>query len=112
MANLINRGKSFYTDEYIMRKWFIPKNEVFQFVSIYPRMRGMKILFRIFINLLFIFYYQKLKRLIQSKKKLIRKIKRDMKKNRVSRSSLEEESKEQDPLDNDGDKTVRKKIGI
>lgn len=76
LAKLINHGKYVYTDEYLLKKWFIPKNYVFNFISVYPRIKGLKILFRIFINLIFFFFYKKLKNIIQEKEKLIKEVRK------------------------------------
>jgi len=42
-----------YTEKYQQHKTLRPVNSQFTFVSIYPRIKGLKILFRIFINLAF-----------------------------------------------------------
>jgi hypothetical protein len=49
-----------YSEGYKGKKLYTPSNESFQFVSIYPRIRGFKILLRIIANLLFLFFFEKL----------------------------------------------------
>ena len=60
--------KLFYSDEYLTRKVFVPRNRSFQFVSIYPRIRGLKIILRVMVNILYIFLVQILKNDSKSKK--------------------------------------------
>lgn len=47
---------SFYSEQYKHQKAFHTENEEFQFVSIYPRFRGLKVILRIIVNSLFILF--------------------------------------------------------
>ena len=40
---------------------FVPVNRAFKFVSIYPRLRGLRVLLRFLINVLYIWLFNKLK---------------------------------------------------
>lgn len=65
LAKLFMSNK-LYTEKYIELKRYIPKNRYFQFVSIYPRIRGFKILLRILINILFFIFARKLAKTLES----------------------------------------------
>jgi hypothetical protein len=53
---------SVYEEEYIKSHTYIPRNSLFKFESVYPKMRATKILMRMIINLFYIFFLCKMKR--------------------------------------------------
>jgi hypothetical protein len=55
----------FYTEEYKNSKIYIAKNRIFKFKSIYPRIRGLKILLRIVANMLYLTLIKRMAKKIQ-----------------------------------------------
>ena len=47
-----------YSEEYKVKATYIPPNKHFTFISVYPRMRGVKILFRLIINISIFLYFK------------------------------------------------------
>jgi hypothetical protein len=89
-------GKVLMTDKYYsknckQKKHFIPKNAEFQFISIYPRIRGLKILLRMFANIIFIFFASRLEKTINEQEEQIR---RANKKTSIFRASTQTPSSE------------------
>lgn len=93
LSKAINKGKFFYSDEYLMMKHFTPKNENFKFVSVYPRMRGLRIILRILINLLFFFFSKKLKESIIAKNNAIKEIQESIKRDNIDLNEVTINSK-------------------
>jgi hypothetical protein len=60
---------TFYTQEYKDSKIYVAKNSIFRFSSIYPRIRGLKILLRIFANLLYLTLIRKMVKKIKLQEK-------------------------------------------
>lgn len=69
LAMLIDKTH-LYTKEYEEKKKFYSKNKEFQFVSIYPRVRGFKILLRILANIIFLFFASKVESNLREIKKI------------------------------------------
>ena len=59
LSKLIDKGR-LYSSHYKDLKLFVPENDEFKFVSIYPRIRGFKMFLRIIANLVFVFYANEL----------------------------------------------------
>lgn len=74
-------------------KHFTPKNENFKFVSVYPRMRGLRIILRILINLLFFFFSKKLKESIIAKNNAIKEIQESIKRDNIDLNEVTINSK-------------------
>lgn len=51
---------------------YIPENSYFQFISIYPRIRGLKILLRIILNIVFFFFVWKVGKKLERDKEFLK----------------------------------------
>lgn len=64
--------KQLYSEDYMKQKRYTPKNIYFQYISIYPRIRGLKILLRILINIAFFFFAWKICKILGNDKKFLK----------------------------------------
>lgn len=84
--------EDFYSQDYIKQKRYVPMNRYFQFVSIYPRIRSMKILLRIFMNIMFFVFSSKISETVVKFEKMLKQ-NREKQRKSVSPSKSKKKNK-------------------